>query len=177
MGARQREPHIALSWVFGEWGENVGTMILTKDPACTCFQVMPRLPESKARKAGQVDRDREICTYWLLALEKPLDAVSRSLGWGDQRPLIAMFFLARPLLAICDIVQAGKEALKGPPLQIFLQFSQGWENENWQMSTTKSLLARIKLFNRWWYVPQQVDFVFPWTQVRCKIYPIILLVK
>lgn len=96
MGARQREPHTALSWVFGEWGENVGTRILTKDPACTCFQVMPRLPESKARKAGQVDRDREICTYWLLALEKPLDAVSRSLGWGGQRPLIAMFFSSTP---------------------------------------------------------------------------------
>lgn len=42
--------------------ENVDTMILTKDPACTCFQVIPPLTETNAGEAAQVERDRESCS-------------------------------------------------------------------------------------------------------------------
>lgn len=97
MGARQREPHTALSWVFGEWGENVGTRILTKDPACTCFQVMPRLPESKARKAGQVDRQRNL---HLLAA-----SVGETPGCSLQEP-----GLGRSKTSDCDVFSSTPSA-------------------------------------------------------------------
>lgn len=71
MDTRKSLPYTALEC---SWGlENVNTMILTKDPACTWFLVRPPPPESKAGETGQVTELEKVTPHWLLAQEKLLD--------------------------------------------------------------------------------------------------------